>query len=164
MIKPSRSHNHDCRGVFQQKKKKFFSIFFLCAYYRGSHRTCSAKKAVLNNFTLLTGKRVCCPVNIAKFLRAPILKNICERLLYCVKIVRIRSYSGPYFPAFELNTGRYSVSLRIHSESRKMRTRITLNTDTFYAVLLTLINIFQKLGIQERLQQLGIMQRARRKI
>ena len=23
---------------------------------------------------------------------------------YCVKRVRIRSYSGPYFPAFELNT------------------------------------------------------------
>ena len=71
--------------VFSSRKKKFFSIFFLCAYYRGSHRTCSAKKAVFNNFTLLTGKRVCCPVNIAKFLRAPILKNICERLLLLPK-------------------------------------------------------------------------------
>ena len=26
---------------------------------------------------------------------------------YCVKSVRIRSYSGPYFPAFGLNTEKY---------------------------------------------------------
>ena len=53
---------------------------------------------------------------------------------HCVKGVRIRSYSGPYFPAFGLNTERYSVSFRIHSECAKIRTRITPNTDTFYAV------------------------------
>ena len=34
---------------------------------------------------------------------------------HCVKSVRIRSYSGPHFPAFRLNTGRYGVSLRIQS-------------------------------------------------
>ena len=38
------------------------------------------------------------------------------------------------FPAFGLNTKRCSVSLLIQSECRKMRIRITLNTDTFYAV------------------------------
>ena len=32
------------------------------------------------------------------------------------KSARIRSYSGPYFPAFGLNTKRYGVSLRIQSE------------------------------------------------
>ena len=53
---------------------------------------------------------------------------------HCVKSVRIRSYSGPYFPAFELNTERYGVSLRIQSECEKIRTRITPNTDTFHAV------------------------------
>ena len=31
--------------------------------------------------------------------------------LHCVKRVRIRSYSGPYFPAFGLNTERYAVLL-----------------------------------------------------
>ena len=51
-----------------------------------------------------------------------------------MKSVRIWSYSGPYFPAFGLNTERYQVSLRIHSNCRKIRTRITPNTDTFYAV------------------------------
>ena len=45
-----------------------------------------------------------------------------------MKSVHIRSYSGPYFPAFGLNTERYSV------EMRKMRTRITPNTGTFYVV------------------------------
>ena len=57
-----------------------------------------------------------------------------KRISHCVKSVRIRSYSGPYFPAFGLNTERYGVSLRIQSECGKMRTTITLNTDTFHAV------------------------------
>ena len=53
---------------------------------------------------------------------------------HCVKSVRIRSCSGPYFPAFGLNTGRYSISLRIQSECGKIRTRITPNTDTSRSV------------------------------
>ena len=32
-------------------------------------------------------------------------------------------FSGPYFPAFGLNTERYEVSLRIQSERGKLRTR-----------------------------------------
>ena len=58
------------------------------------------------------------------------------RILHCVKGVRIQSYSGLYFPAFGLNMERSEVSLRIQSECGKMWTRITQNTDTFYAVLL----------------------------
>ena len=52
-----------------------------------------------------------------------------------MKCVRIRNYSGPYFPAFGLNTERYGVSLHIQSECGKMRTRITPNTDAFHAVI-----------------------------
>ena len=52
---------------------------------------------------------------------------------HSVKSVRIRSYSCPYFPAFKLNTERYFLSLRIQSECGKIRTRMTPNTDTFYA-------------------------------
>ena len=73
---------------------------------RSNHRRCSIKKAVPKNFAILTGKYLCwslffnkvpslgpatklerrlqhrCfPVNIAKSLRTPILKNICEWLL-----------------------------------------------------------------------------------
>ena len=40
------------------------------------------------------------------------------------------------FPAFVLNTERYEVSLRIQSKCGKMRTRISPNRDTFYAVML----------------------------
>ena len=43
---------------------------------------------------------------------------------YCVKSVRIWSYSGPHFPAFWLNTNF------IQSECGKMWTRITLSTDS----------------------------------
>ena len=70
-----------------------------------SHRGCSIKKAVLKNVAMFTGKHLCWnlflinnnnrsetllktrlqhrsfPVNFAKFLRSPILKNIYERLL-----------------------------------------------------------------------------------
>ena len=55
---------------------------------------------------------------------------------HCVKSVRIWSYSGPYFPAFRLNTERYEVSLRIQFECGKIWTRITPYTDTLYAVYL----------------------------
>ena len=57
------------------------------------------------------------------------------RDLHCVKSVRIRSYFGPCFPAFGLNTETYGVSLRIPSEYGKMWTRITPNTVTFHALL-----------------------------
>ena len=68
--------------------------------HRSSHRRYSKKTGVLKNFSKLTGKHLgqslffnkvaglspatwyrCFPVNFAKFLRATILKNICERLL-----------------------------------------------------------------------------------
>ena len=55
--------------------------------------------------------------------------------IHFMKSVRIRSYSGPYFHEFGLNTDRYSVSLRIQSKCGKMRTRITPNTDNLYVVI-----------------------------
>ena len=50
------------------------------------------------------------------------------------KSVRIWSFSGPYFPAFGLNSERYSVYLRIQSECGNVRARKTPNKDTFHAV------------------------------
>ena len=52
----------------------------------------------------------------------------------CVKSVRIRSFPGPYFPAFGLNTERYGVFL-CQSECWKIRTKNAPNMDTFYAVM-----------------------------
>ena len=55
-----------------------------------------------------------------------------------VKSVRIRSFSGPYFPTVVLN----GISLRIQSKCGKMQTRKTLNTDSFYAVRIAFKFIF----------------------
>ena len=60
---------------------------------------------------------------------------------HCVKSVRIRSYCGSYFPAFGLNTERYSVYLHIHSECGKIRTRITPNMNTFMQCLWTTVSV-----------------------
>ena len=53
---------------------------------------------------------------------------------HCVKVVRIRSFSAPYFPTFGLNLEIYRVNLRIQFECGKIRIRKTPNTDTFYAM------------------------------
>ena len=55
-------------------------------------------------------------------------------VITALKVSVIRSYSGPHFPAFELNRERLFVSFRSQSECEKMRISITPNTDTFYAV------------------------------
>ena len=61
--------------------------------------------------------------------------DITESRLHCVKSDRIRNYYGLQFFTFELNTERYSVTVRIQSECGKIRTRITPNKNIFYAVL-----------------------------
>ena len=62
-----------------------------------------------------------------------------------MKSIRIWSYSGPHFPAFGLNTGRYSVSLCVQSECTKTGSRATPDTDTVYAVnnIITIILLLQ---------------------
>ena len=54
--------------------------------------------------------------------------------LHCVKSVCIRSFSGPYFPTFGLNTNKYSLSLRIQFECGKVWTRKSPHMDTFHVV------------------------------
>ena len=58
--------------------------------------------------------------------------------VHCMKSVRIRSFSNPYFPVFGLNTDqKNSVFLCIQSECGKIRSRITPTMDSFYAVIRT---------------------------
>ena len=61
-------------------------------------------------------------------------RNFVVENVHSVKSVRIRSFSGLYFPAFGMNTERYGVYLRIQSECGKIRTRKAPNTDSFHAV------------------------------
>ena len=57
-------------------------------------------------------------------------------LFHCVKSVRIRSFSGLYFPVFGLNTEIYRINLRIQYKYRKIQTtKKTPNADTFDVVL-----------------------------
>ena len=57
-----------------------------------------------------------------------------SNLFTACKVSKYRIFSGPYFPAFGLNTERYAVSLRIQSKCGKIWTRKTPNTSTFHAV------------------------------
>ena len=58
-----------------------------------------------------------------------------------MKSVRIRSYSGPHFPAFGLNTERYGVSLRIQSPySVQMREYADQNNSEYGHFLRSVLN------------------------
>ena len=46
-----------------------------------------------------------------------------EHFFTASKVSKYGVFSGPYFPAFGLNLGRYGVFLRIQSEYGKIRTR-----------------------------------------
>ena len=102
---------------------------------RNTHVLCSSSKKVAIFFTIL----------VTLQLLHVYLETISDRIFFprvslsednshCVKSVRIWNFSGTYFPAFRVNTERYSVSLCIQSECGKIRTRITPNMDTFHAV------------------------------
>ena len=64
---------------------------------------CTSIKNLSQTFHALLGKSNCFGT----------LEFHVVNLIHCVKSVRIRIYSGPHFPAFGLNTERYSVFLRI---------------------------------------------------
>ena len=73
-------------------------------------------------------------------------------ILHCPKSVRIRSSSGlhfscifPHSDCIRLRISPYSVRMR--ENTGKMRTRITPNTDTFYAVLWSL-NLWNKVNLE----------------
>ena len=55
------------------------------------------------------------------------LDKILERACHCVKSVRIRSYSGPHFPAFGLNT-QYSVRMRENADQNNSEYRHCLRS------------------------------------
>ena len=75
------------------------------------------KECVLKNFAILTGKHLCwnfikkrlqhrCfPVNIGKFLRTPILENICEQLEQLVKNIH---HSNRCYNSFRLEVCNFT--------------------------------------------------------
>ena len=65
--------------------------------------------------------------------------------IHCLESVRFQRFSGVYFLIFELNTEWYGVSLHNQSEYEKIQTRKFFNTDTFHAMILSLLpNAYSK--------------------
>ena len=112
----------------QKSNNKQLTLLYCDRTVRSSHRRCSIKKMFLKisqypqeapvleslfkkvaalqacNFIKKRPQHRCFPVNIAKFLRLPIFKNICERLffdyfngslLHGPKVSRSRLYESP---------------------------------------------------------------------
>ena len=64
-----------------------------------------------------------------------------SKKIHCMKSAGIRSFSGLYFPAFQKNTGTWSVNIRIPSEYGKIHYRPKkLRIQTLFTVIVTYIN------------------------
>ena len=68
------------------------------------------------------------------------------------KVSKYGVFSGPYFPALGLNTQRYSVSLRIHSECEKIRIRKNSVFGHFHAVKSSNVKLGNKGRTEESLR------------
>ena len=121
-----------------------FPSLFLVAVAETVVGRCSIKK--FTKFCKTHRKSTCVRVHFSIKLQSSRVIEIhkskckthkCLNVYHCVKSVRIRSFSGPNFPAYGQNTERYILSLRIQSERSKIQTRKTLNTDNFHAVYST---------------------------
>ena len=44
-------------------------------------------------------------------------ESFCKIVIHCVKSVQIWSFSGPYFPIFCLNTGKYGLGKTPHLDT-----------------------------------------------
>ena len=87
---------------------------------------------VVNQFKIVNLKKIAKKTFANRFL---ILSNDSLIFRILINVILTLRKKCPYLPAFGLNTERYEVSLRIQYKCRKIRTRITPNTDTFHEVL-----------------------------
>ena len=67
--------------------------------------------------------------------------------VHCMKSVRIRSYSGPYFPAFGLNADQNNSEYGHFLRSGESYLFVEINEDTF------IVKNFYALRLHESLQQ-----------
>ena len=98
---PDETFHHDFYCFIVVKIKLKLRTFVFVRACRSSHQSRSKIKSVLKNFVIFTEKHLCwshikkrlqqkCFLeNIAKFLRASLLENICERLLLPIIIAII---------------------------------------------------------------------------
>ena len=118
----------------------FEKVFVICDFFYRSVLRCKVLKTLIFLFAwsyihsigilFFTGRKYVDLVDISNIGRG---RNFCG---ITARKACICGYSGPHFPASGMNAKRYEVPLRIHSGCEKMQTRITPDTDTFYAVCL----------------------------
>ena len=67
-----------------------------------------------------------------------------EKRVHCVKSVRVRSFSGPYFLTFGLNTETYSVRMRGNTDQNNSEyiRRLFSNFLSLYATKPYLLKVF----------------------
>ena len=118
--------NDTYKVKYESKKKPYSQIFYTVLQLAAARK--SLKSFLyhivnwLENFKWF--ENFCCAFH-------PIYKMTHQ---HWAKSVCIRSYCGSYSPAFRLHMEIYGVSLLIQSKCGKIRTRITTNTGTFYAM------------------------------
>ena len=131
-----------------QRSVIFVKVAVFCRYFCTLFATGNQLHGLSDNATL--------PLNVPSFLLPEyfyhpdtVFQLLIHKSWHCMKSVRIRSFPGPYFFAFGLNTKTCGVFLRIQSKWGKLRTRKTPNTDNFHAVWMNreesfIINQFKK--------------------
>ena len=108
---------------------KVFSLILHALYISRRKPNRKTRRTLISNQQVIGFKKL-----LDFFIKIPVYFNIFfQNLCNChsVKSVRTRNFAGLYFPAFRLNTGTYSESLRIHFECGKMQIGKILNTGTF---------------------------------
>ena len=104
------------KNNFRKKVSRFLYLFLICEK--------SSLKMVV--YLWWSESRMCCNNPLPRLIFTCYNKHKPEVLMkheqHCGKSVLIRSFSGPYFTAFGLNTEIYGINFRIRSEYRKIRT------------------------------------------
>ena len=131
------------------------SVIQICIF-KSSYWRCSIKKMFLQflqySFARNYVETVPFHKNSANQVKTTVSYAVHVKYHY-VKNVCIRSFFSSYFPAFGLNTERYSVFVYIQSLCAKIRTKKIPNTDTFHAVyLIRLItsNFFPPISVDSK--------------
>ena len=136
--------------IFRKKTTNCWWIKISIIIYNGISKKKKKKKKLLDNAPNQLSKfrtkkwieinyqsRGVCNVDSETRFKSTMLKSIIAMHTYfhCVKSVRIRSYSDPFFSRiFPHSDWIRPYSVRMRENAGKMQIRITLNTDPFYVV------------------------------
>ena len=125
-----------CTFSIETENTPHYPSIITFSFVRDSHQSCLVKKGVLKNFTnflcwslFLTNlwafrpatllKKIqnrCFPEKLAKFVRTPILKNICEQLLlFCIDLTNILK---TFVVDFESLSDSKKVEILLYEDSR----------------------------------------------